>query len=411
MSFIDMFAAALGAIQSDVITVHDERCISVRNRNAHCARCAEACTSGCITLADNQLEVDPGKCIGCGTCATACPTSAIEIVNPSDSELTDMVKDSIIATKGHPVITCAQAVGACGLKPVDAAPAAVVLPCLGRVDESLLAGLAAYKSFDATLACGNCDACAHTPGGILACDVVESAQSLVRAFGSPMTIEVVEGLPERVASEAQAANETGNAHRGGLSRRDALRNAKEQGRQAAQAAVRQELDEHLGASPEDVEVPAAYRKVGANGTLSHYVPTRRTRLYNYLRHIGAGQPVVESVESRVIGAVSIDANACTSCRMCAVFCPTGAIEKLGEPADAKFGVVHRPAACMQCRLCESICPAHAIHVSGSVPTAQFMGKQAVVFPMQKPEWTPNTPTSMFDKIHAAIGQDVHMSSF
>ena len=99
------------------------------------------------------------------------------------------------------------------MKPVDAAPAAVVLPCLGRVDESLLAGLAAYKSFDATLACGNCDACAHTPGGILACDVVESAQSLVRAFGSPMTREVVEGLPERVASEAQAANETGNAHR------------------------------------------------------------------------------------------------------------------------------------------------------------------------------------------------------
>ncbi len=411
MSFIDMFAAALGAIQSDVITVHDERCISVRNRNAHCARCAEACTSGCITLKGNQLEVDPGKCIGCGTCATACPTSAIEIISPSDGELTDMAKDSIIATKGHPVITCEQAVGACGLKPADAAPAAVVLPCLGRVDESLLAGLAAYKSFDVTLACGNCDACAHTPGGILACDVAESAQSMVRAFGSPMTIEVVEGLPERVAGEAQAANERGNAHRSGLSRRAALRDAKEQGKHAAQAAVRQELDEHLGAIPEDVEVPAAYRKVGKNGTLSHYVPTRRTRLYNYLRHIGAGQPVVENVESRIIGAVSIDANACTSCRMCAVFCPTGAIEKLDDAARGLFGIVHRPAACMQCRLCESICPASAIHVSGDVPTAQFMGKQAVVYPMQKPAWEANKPTSMFEKIHSVIGQDVRMSSF
>lgn len=80
------------------------------------------------------------------------------------------------------------------------------------------------------------------------------------------------------------------------------------------------------------------------------------------------------------------AEACTSGCMCAVFCPTGAIEKIDEERGGTFGVVHRPAACMQCRLCESICPAGAIHVSSLVPTEQFMGKQAVVFPMQKPSW-------------------------
>ena len=82
-------------------------------------------------------------------------------------------------------------------------------------------------------------------------------------------------------------------------------------------------------------VPAAYRKVGADGTLSQFVPTRRVRLYNYLQHVG--QPTADEVETRVIGAVSIDAQKCSSCRMCAVFCPTGAIKKLDE--GGVFGIV------------------------------------------------------------------------
>lgn len=411
MSFIDMFAAALGAIESDVITVHDERCISVRNRNAHCARCAEACTSGCISLNGNALAVDASKCIGCGTCATACPTSAIEVVSPSDAELTDAAKDSIIATKGHPVITCEQALAAAGLAARDVTPAAVVLVCLGRVDESLLAGLSAYKSIDVTLACGNCDACPHKTGGVLACDVAESAQSMVAAFGSSTDIAVTTELPARIVEQSRTATARQHASHGGMSRREVLKSAKSQTKRAAQAAVSQELDSVLGATSAPIEVPTAYRKVGKNGTLSHCVPTRRTRLYNYLYHVGGGQPVTETVRSRIIGAVSIDANACTSCRMCAVFCPTGAIEKLDDAARGLFGIVHRPAACMQCHLCESICPASAIHVSGNVPTAQFMGKQAVVYPMQKPAWEANKPTSMFEKIHSIIGQDVRMSSF
>lgn len=105
-------------------------------------------------------------------------------------------------------------------------------------------------------------------------------------------------------------------------------------------------------------VAAAYRKVGKDGTLSQLVPTRRVRLYNYLQHVG--QPVADEVETRVIGVIVLDAKKCSSCRMCAVFCPTGAIKKLDE--DGVFGIVLRPSACMQCRLCERICPEGAIEV-------------------------------------------------
>lgn len=420
MSLIDMFAAALGAMRPDVVAVHDERCISVRNRNAHCARCAEACTSGCITLEGNAISVDPERCIGCGTCATACPTSAIEVVDPDDAQLTKLVKASIVATQGHPVIMCGRALEGTGVSEAAVVPQAVVLPCLGRIDESLLAGIAAYKAFDATLVCGGCEGCEHAPGGALVRRVVAGAQNMVSAYGGATMFSVTEELPEGIARAAgghfgcsDAGSAVSAAVAGGSSRRDFFRQVKSQATQAASAAVSEELDAHLGPLPAEPSVPAAYRKVNAAGTLSHHVPTRRTRLYNYLNHIGAGSPVDEGmrIRSRVIGAVEIDSARCTSCRMCAVFCPTGALEKVDDASKGLFGVVHRPAACMQCRLCERICAAGAIQVRDEVPVRQFVGKQAVVFPLARPEWTPNTPTSMYDKFRQVYGKNVNMSAF
>ena len=400
MSLINGLLALLGEIESDALAVHEERCILVRNRNADCLRCVEACTSGALAYRAGELVVEPERCIGCGTCATACPTCAIELRNPTDAELTSELKRSIVATKGHPVIVCETALETAGVA-VDDASAACAVPCLGRMDESALVGLAAYKAFDATLVCGSCEACPHAPGGALVRDVVEGANNLLEAFGSGMRIDLVEQLPAHaLAPGAFGAVRCGDGQRVG--RRDFFRSAKEASTRAAGAAVADELGI---AEPEPV--PAAYRKVGADGTLSQFVPTRRVRLYNYLQHVG--EPVADEVETRVIGAVSIDAEKCSSCRMCAVFCPTGAIKKLDE--GGVFGVVHRPSACMQCRLCERICPEQAIAVSGRVPIKQFMGKEAVCFAMKRPTWTPNKPSSMYDKLHATLGEDLEMCMF
>ena len=414
MSLIDGVLALLSGIESDVIAVHEERCISVRNRNADCLRCVEACTSGALSLRGNELVVEPERCIGCGTCATACPTCAIELRNPTDEELTAQLKRSIVATKGHPVIVCETALAAAGVANADAVDACVV-PCLGRIDESALVGLAAYRAFDATLACGSCETCPHAPGGALAREVAASAKNLLAAFGSSLSIEVTERVPERVLALRSGASARGRGRGrscevrdadGGMGRREFFKSAKDASTRAAEAAVA----EGLGAADSAPEpVHAAYRKVGPDGTLSHFVPTRRVRLYNYLRHVGDGRPVADEVETRVIGAVSIDAEKCSSCRMCAVFCPTGAIKKIDE--DGVFGVVHRPSACMQCRLCERICPEQAITVSGLVPIRQFMGKEAVCFSMKRPTWTPNKPESMYNKVHSILGEDLEMCMF
>ena len=100
MSLINGLLALLGEIESDAIAVHEERCISVRNRNADCLRCAESCASGCISYDGEVLTVSPEKCIGCGTCATVCPTCALEAHHPSDAALTAAARASLAANEG-----------------------------------------------------------------------------------------------------------------------------------------------------------------------------------------------------------------------------------------------------------------------------------------------------------------------
>lgn len=390
----------------------------------------------------------PEKCIGCGTCAAACPTSAIEVRTPTDAELTAALKRSIVATKGHPVIACEKAVraarkkhedaarlqgwrGALGLKEKDA-PALdeamlVEAPCLGRVDESLIAAMAAYRSLDGTLVCAHCEGCEHEPGGTQVMDVIESAESLMSAFGSSFSVKFTDEMPARLtttesalAARAERAAEKGTTAQAAQEGADspATEAPADPGRRAFLAGgldtsanlAAEAVADGLGLTddtPAPKPMSPRYRKVNAQGTLSRFVPTRRTLLYNYLNRLG--EPAADAVKNRVIGRVLIDTDACSSCRMCAVFCPTGALDK-AEDGDF-WGLVHRPAACVQCRSCESLCPKSAITVDDTVPMDQFMGREAVLFSMEKPTWQANKPDSMYNKIHSILGEDLEMCMF
>lgn len=451
MAFLDSLINLLSSIESDKIAVHDERCVVMRNRNVECLRCVRACTSGALALENGELKMHPEKCIGCGTCASACPTSAIEVCTPTDAELTCALKRSIVATKGHPVIACEKAVraadkrladaaklqgwrGALGLK-AKGAPALdeamlVEVPCLGRVDESLIAAMAAYRALDGTLVCAHCEGCEHEPGGCQVMDVVESAEALMGAFGSKFSVEFTDEMPSRLTTTASAlaaraeraaekatatATETAPSPNSPSpadespadpSRRAFLAGAKDA---SANLAV-EAMADGLGLAddtPAPEPVSPRYRKVNTQGTLSRFVPTRRTLLYNYLNRLG--EPAADAVKNRVIGRVLIDTDACSSCRMCAVFCPTGALDR-AEDGDF-WGLVHRPAACVQCKSCESLCPMGAITVDDTVPMDQFMGREAVLFSMERPTWQANKPDSMYNKIHSVLGEDLEMCMF
>lgn len=410
---------ALQALQSDHVHVRQERCLLVRNRNAECLRCAQACTSGCISYNEQtkMLEIDQARCVGCGTCATACPTCALEARDPNDTELLARLQDALNASASKTVAIACEKAG------IAQDERAVRLTCLGRIDEPALLQLAARGAREVALICGPCDTCEHKPGRAVVEEVCESANTLLGLWDSTMHVELKEvghaaeptGLPaqetDASSASAQSANGqvdqqirtagTDNAVERGTATQDESRldfsDETDAGRTAAQSEVEQvnQLIQSAGAdkaaeqgtatrngdganlsdeasdgettTTDQVDRPLKRLKVMADGTLPHFVPDRRERLLDALADLGEGPTDSRAMaRTRLWGHVVIDTDKCTSCRMCATFCPTGAIVKFDAP-DGTFGVDHYAADCVKCLCCQAICRTQAIVVEDAVP--------------------------------------------
>ena len=407
---------ALQALQSDHVHVCQERCLLVRNRNAECLRCAQACTSGCISYNEQtkMLDIDQARCVGCGTCATACPTCALEARDPNDTELLACLQGALNASASKRVAIVCEKAG------IAQNECTVRLTCLGRIDESALLQLAAWGAREVTLTCGACNACEHKPGRTVVEEVCESANTLLGLWDGTMHVELKEVGPaaEPTGLPAQETRADRTATHGKIAQvdqqiqtacadRTATQSAIEQVNQLIQSADAGKVAEHdtatrdgdrpnlsaeasddKAAATDQVDRPLKRLKVMADGTLPHFVPDRRERLLDALADLGEGPTNSQTIaRTRLWGHVVIDTDKCTSCRMCATFCPTGAIVKFDAP-DGTFGIDHYAADCVKCLCCQTICRSQAIVVEDTVPANVLVNavpERHVMHPVRVPK--------------------------
>lgn len=424
MATITAMLRYLESLENPYIAIHHERCILVRNRNADCLRCADACTSHCIHYEDGSLTITAQNCVGCGTCATVCPTCALETIRQRDDvlmaaclavaerdgesqvvgDLSREVPDGEGGAKldgecpspnaaGENVPRnsetkqdCERGVGrsnqceggrvviACGSLLDLAAgkydPESLVrVECLGRVEETLLCELAAAGVAEVTLVHGACETCVHRCGWETLQGVLETQQVLLSAWGCAMRVMETTKLPgrTRLAAADYDAGKRESLLAGGHKVAAAGALATEVGLASAlNGVVDDAMAEELGfKSPSVPKAPSprVLFHVMEDGTLPHFVPDRRERLLDALATLGEPDDIM--ITTRLWGHVIIDTDRCQSCQMCATFCPSGALRKFTDE-DGTFGVEHYPGDCVKCRCCEAICPEGAVEISDAV---------------------------------------------
>lgn len=406
-------------MNSPLLAVEPQRCVLVRHRNGECLRCAAVCTTGAISLGEEGIVVSPEKCIGCGTCASACPTGCLTAANPTDEELFGAVEAALAENEGRVAIACERAFAmasgnrmkrdSCDATAPSFVPGKIAgatsdgrplvgVVCLGRADESLLVEATARGARSIQLISGPCESCPHRCGGALSDEIIVSAETLLAALGTPSPIDRIrlqhasdtrEILRLRPTASAQDDTNAVNAATVADASGDCL---SESGYPVAPPT---------GESQQDSREPQ-FAHVQADGTLPHFVPERRLRLFNSLKALGT--PAAPTVTTRLWGQVTIDTELCRSCRMCTVFCPTGALTRFDAANDA-FGVEHRSALCMQCRLCETICPEQAITVAEEVSADEFLSGKKFRFTMQPIGWNPGAEDSIASRMARFIKVD------
>lgn len=354
---LNLFINALGLLQSHGITVEAKRCTRLRHRLASCTRCSDVCPTGAIQWGGDSLQVDPNKCTGCGGCATVCPTAALEAKSPSNVQLHNAAAAQV--REGSTAVFACQLY----LKASSCDHTRIVeVPCIARIDESILIGAVAAGAASVLMADGACATCRQAKAREVAVNTTELANALLAAWGKPSLVKL--GTPTAMLTEKVNVK---ICPAGGMSRRGFFTLLRGETAEVASGAFAGMVSGALVA-PKSGEL----RKLSLDDFPKH-VPEKRRTLLVSLKAIG--EPVAQQLSTSLWAKVTIAQN-CTGCQGCVDFCPTGALVKFEHEDHA--GISFQASDCTGCLLCEDICQ-RAIR-TGSLTATQPIALSKVLQP-------------------------------
>lgn len=353
----------------DGFAVNESLCVKARNRNAGCARCVESCAAGCLSFEEGSLVHDSDRCIACAACVAACPTGALSRADVDELSFTERCADACGLLDGTLVIACEGILRrASGL--VDMTKV-VSVPCLAAVcSESIVEAVQHADARRVVLSHGPCGTCGKCAGNERAIRTADSASSLLHAWGQEMVVRVADALPSKTRKSDCGFD---------ANRRLFFEEMRDSAKSVAKVSLECALDDATGPSGSE---PSLRVHVNRYGVLPRTASPRRNRLLTALGALSAS--AVTASQDRSDGGLSEDVDvehdapkdgelvgcgiwarveialdACNGCRMCAVFCPTGALFPF-HTKKGLVGVKQDVRQCAACGCCQNICPTKAL---------------------------------------------------
>lgn len=356
-------------LETKAVYVTPDRCVAVRNRNAKCRKCVDACpVEGALSVGGNKLEFNMTFCVSCGACTAACPTEALSPTKPLDADLAEEAARACERTGERAVFACARI----SSRGIGNPEKYVEVPCLARMEETLLLELAAQGVDSVVLVDGTCRTCKYRYVSQGIDDVVDSTNSLLAAWGSDARVERASAFPE------EALLHEGDAVEIGASRRAFFARGRDKAKEGARSTVLKALK-----NGERIPTLKERLKIAENGALPQFDAVRRPHALDALDRIGPA--CEEEVFTRLWGRVEIDYEACNGCVMCTVFCPTGALSRSEEPCEGGVFLEFSTSDCVQCDSCADICLKKCLTVEPVVRVDELMSfePRLIEIPEQK----------------------------
>jgi ferredoxin len=308
------------------VSLHRDRCFHGRSRARDCCRCLEICPVGAIQSADRKISINHYLCQGCGGCALVCPADAISIVQPSQEELLDALRNRLqhrSANEDSPltvVISDEEPVVDDGPQESDEPGRTRTLHFkvgqIAHVRLEMVLAILAYGAEAVLVVSGP-----RNPFTIKKAVKrhVQMARAILHELGlGEERIQIVDASPVSTDFTTPFQRPAG-------------------------------LEGHFGDSP----MVAASFPPGADKRVLVHLAVRHLHDQSGVRKSWLPLPM-----GSPFGAVTVNATACTLCMACAAACPAGALSSDEKAPRLLF----RESQCHQCGLCRETCPEGAIRL-------------------------------------------------
>ena len=271
-----------------------------------CSICIDLCPEDAMVFDRNRLTLDTQRCTGCAACVGGCPTEALV------SELFDPNRFAIeFPGRSGNMISCKENV-----------------PCLGALSVEHLITIAIRSESEIVCDLSHCKECPVNSNALVQKSIekaIEEAQGFLDAAG----------IKKRISAVTEVSQSETDIGRRGLFKK--------------LAGIASEIGEEQTLS-----------EIASRG--DERVPLKRILLKNSLKKVS------EDFEGTALSGSSfsfvadkkIDADTCTNCQECAMFCPTGALSLLQDNS----GIIFQSGKCIACGICDDICQPGSI---GTVP--------------------------------------------